>query len=62
MRFPSQYQYGSPSHSEKADTDSKPLEVEMELFNEAMERAIQISTVSEIDNVSKFLSVRNSKL
>ena len=61
MRFPSLYQYGSPSHGKKADTDPKPCEVEMEQFNDVMERATQISTVSEIDNINEFLSVRNSK-
>ena len=62
MRFPSLYQYGSPSNREKTNTDSNPVEVEMDQFNDVMERATQISDKSEIDNINEFLSVRNSKL
>ena len=62
MRFPSLYQYGSPSNREKPNTDSNPVEVEMEQFNDVMERATQISNKSEIDNINEFLSIRNSKL
>ena len=62
MRFPNLYQYGSPSNRENPNTDSNPVEVEMDQFNDVMERATQISDKSEIDNINEFLSVRNSTL
>ena len=49
IRSTSQYQYGPRSNEAKVDTRSKSSGIEME-----EKRPVQISTISEIDNVNTF--------